>query len=202
MVLQKIDNLLESAESHNVSSPWWFIARELNKSLIIHMKTLYLLLLLHILTFHIGIVYHLFVVCREGGRRQQDYSSVLDQCLSSIITGSWQCCRKKSSTHFHLLFPGLHCPLLAAMSSIHAATLCARREWPTLKLIHQKAKDGFHREQFCIMTAWRLVLAVQELEWGSSPPYGCCDTGELLHPKHRRQRWVQRHWAIFYDGSL
>lgn len=70
MALQKIVNLLESAESHNISSPWGFIARTLNKSQSSTWKW-YMLLLLPILTFPICIVYHFFAVRRmlaEGGR--------------------------------------------------------------------------------------------------------------------------------------
>lgn len=58
-------------------------------------------------------------MCREDDRRQQDYSSLLEQCLSFTITGSRQCCRKESATHLQLLFPGLLCLLLAAVTSIH-----------------------------------------------------------------------------------
>lgn len=150
MALQKIDNLLESAESHNISSPWWFIARELNKSLTIHMETYiyYYCYTTWLFTFVLFITYLLFAANREDGRRQQNYSSLLDRCLSSIVTGSRQCCRKKSSTHLQLLFPGLRCPLLAAAPSVHAATLCTRQGWPTLKLIQQKAGVVFFWSSF------------------------------------------------------
>lgn len=122
------------------------------------------------MTFHICIVYHLFFVC--AGKMTED---------SRITPPYWSSVSASPSLEAGSA-AGRSQPPTSSSSSL-ACFASSSLLWPAFTdyTVHQeggptseqqKARDGFHLEQFCIMAAWRILLAVQELEWGSSPLCG------------------------------
>lgn len=117
MALQKIDKFLGVEESLGMSSQYY--SEHLKKHNLPHEK-IFLLLLLHNLTFRICAVYHSFALCHL----QRQWQKAAELPHWTTITGIWQHCRSHPSTHFWLLCPGSWCPLMCCIMPLCSHTAC------------------------------------------------------------------------------
>jgi len=127
----------------------------------------------------------LFAASREDDRRQQNYSSLLEWGLSSIITGSTAGSHPPTSSFCALACTAFSLLLNQQRSCSHAV----HREGVTQIKTNSAKNKGWvspgpvlHRD--CRKTGAGSARVGMR---ASSPSYGGCATGELPHPKHRRE---------------
>lgn len=140
------------------------------------------------MTFHICIVYHLLFVSAgkmtEGSRITPPYravSQLYHHCKLAVL-------QEGSSSHLQLLFPGLHCLFLAAVSSSHRPH-CAPGGGTHFSTA--KPRGGFHLEQF---SSWLHEESCWQCKSWDGNQALCM---ELLHPKHRESRGCRSRGKCF-----